>query len=162
MVEDFEDVYERQLVPVWRFVRARIPREADAEDVTSEVFTRAMHGWGRYDRRRGSVAAWLLGIARHAVADWWRHRETILERVPERAGPPELEPEAAALRREADAELHAHLDRLTDKERDAVALRFGAGLRAAEVGSVLGVSETAARMLVYRAVSKLREVMADG
>jgi RNA polymerase sigma-70 factor (ECF subfamily) len=42
-----------------------------------------------------------------------------------------------------------------------VALRFQAGLRAAEVGAVLGVSETAARMLVYRAVSKLRAVMVD-
>jgi RNA polymerase sigma factor (sigma-70 family) len=163
VVEDFEEVYARQLVSVWRYVRARIPRDADAEDVTSEVFVRAVRGWSGYDERRGSVGAWLLGIARHAVADWWRRRGPELsweriDRAPEAASP-ELDPEAAALRREAHAELHAHLERLTDKERDAVALRFGAGLRAAEVGSVLGVSETAARMLVYRAISKLRAVM---
>jgi RNA polymerase sigma-70 factor, ECF subfamily len=148
VVEDFEEVYAAQFVPVWRYVRARIPQHADAEDVTSEVFTRAVRGWDRYDARRGSVGAWLLGIARHAVADWWRRRsrEIVLERI------------ESAPAEERD-ELRQRLAMLTPKERDAVALRFGAGLRAAEVGSVLGVSETAARMLVYRAVSKLRTVI---
>ena len=75
-------------------------------------------------------------------------------------GAPEREPEAAVLGGEEREELRAQLKRLTERERDAVALRFGgAGLRAAEVGAALGVSETAARMLVYRAVSKLRAVM---
>jgi ABC-type amino acid transport system permease subunit len=72
--DDFEEVYAEQLGPVWRFVRARIPHHGDAEDVTSEVFTRAARGWDSYDARRGSVGAWVLGIARHVVADWWRGR----------------------------------------------------------------------------------------
>lgn len=163
MVEDFEEVYAEQLVAVWRFVRARIPEHADAEDVTSEVFARAARAWARYDARRGSAAGWLLGIARHVVADWWRRREPEVswERIAaEPPAPDELEPETAVLGAEARAELRSHLSRLTPRERDAVALRFGAGLRAADVGAALGVSETAARMLVYRAVSKLREVMA--
>jgi RNA polymerase sigma factor (sigma-70 family) len=160
--EDFEEVYAEQLGPVWRFVRARIPHHADAEDVTSEVFTRAARGWDRYDARRGSVAAWVLGIARHVVADWWRRRppEVSWDGI-DLAAPPESNPDAVVLAAEARAELRSQLWRLTPKERDAVELRFQAGLRAAEVGSVLGVSETAARMLVYRAVSKLRRVMAD-
>jgi RNA polymerase sigma-70 factor, ECF subfamily len=164
VVEDFEEVYVAQFVPVWRFVRARIPQHAGAEDVTSEVFTRAARAWDRYDARRGSVGAWLLGIARHAVADWWRQRgpEVVSERVESAPDPlvsSELEPEAAVLAAEERGELRSHLAMLTQKERDAVALRFGGGLRAVEVGSVLGVSETAARMLVYRAVSKLRTVI---
>jgi RNA polymerase sigma factor (sigma-70 family) len=160
--EDFEEVYAEQLGPVWRFVRAQIPQHADAEDVTSEVFTRAARGWDRYDARRGSVRAWVLGIARHVVADWWRGRraEVSLEGIDVPAAP-ESDPEAVVLGAEARAELRSQLWRLTPKEREAVALRFHAGLRAVEVGSVLGVSETAARMLVYRAVSKLRTVMTD-
>jgi Sigma-70, region 4 len=53
--------------------------------------------------------------------------------------------------RERD-ELRRHLSALSDRERDALAVRFGAGLKAAEVGAVLGVSETAAPMLVYAEV----------
>jgi RNA polymerase sigma factor (sigma-70 family) len=160
--EDFEEVYAEQLGPVWRYVRARIPQHADAEDVTSEVFTRAARSWDRYDARRGSVGAWVLGIARHVVADWSRGRpaEVPLEEI-EVPAASDTDPEAVLLGAEARAELRSQLWRLTPKERDAVELRFQAGLRAAEVGSVLGVSETAARMLVYRAVSKLRRVMAD-
>jgi RNA polymerase sigma-70 factor (ECF subfamily) len=159
---EFEEVYAQHLVPVWRYVRARVAGRADAEDLTSEVFTRALRAWGRYDERRGSPGAWLMGIAQNVVADWWRRagRELPVEDV-ESASPssPDPGPQDAALAGESREELRRHLGRLTEKERDAVALRFGGGLRAAEVGAALGVSETAARMLVYRAVSKLREVM---
>jgi len=160
VAEELSDVYAQELAPVWRFVRARVPSHADAEDLTSEVFTRAARAWGRYDPRRGSVRAWLLGIAHNVVADWWRRqgREISSDRV-EVAGSA-ASAEEAVLGGALIEELRSQLGRLTDKERDAVALRFGAGLKAAEAGEVLGVSETALRMLVHRAVSKLREVMA--
>lgn len=165
MPSEFEEVYGQHLASVWRYVRARIPRHADAEDVTSEVFARAVRAWSRYGERRGPVAAWLLGIARHVVADWWRRqgREASWERIETRGtalAEPASEPEAAAVARAERDELQRHLEALTEKERDALSLRFGAGLKAAEVGAALDVSETAARMLVYRAVSKLRAVMA--
>lgn len=164
MAEDLAEVYAEHLAPVWRFVRARVPSHTDAEDVTSEVFTRAVRAWGRYDEQRGSVGAWLLGIAQHVVADWWRRRgrEVSWDQIDVPAEPSsasEPDPEELALGRAAREELRSNLGSLTDKERDAVALRFRAGLKAAEVGAALGVSETAARMLVYRAVKKLRAAM---
>lgn len=161
MPQDFEEIYAEHLEQVWRFVRARVPGQADAEDLTSESFARALGAWRGYDSRRGSIRAWLLGIARHVVADWWRQRavEGRLEQASDAVVNGVLEPEAEALAALAMQEVRGHLANLTDRERDAVALRFGAGLKAAEVGVALGVSETAARMLVYRAVSKLRSVV---
>jgi RNA polymerase sigma factor (sigma-70 family) len=161
-VDDFEELYAVQVGPVWRFVHARVPGREDAEDVTSEVFARALRTWRTYDARRGPAAGWLLGIARHAVADWWRRhrRDVSLERVAGVLVSDAPAPEADAVAAVTLNELRRHLGELSDRERDALALRFGVGLRAAEVGAALGVSETAARMLVYRAVSKLRAVMA--
>jgi RNA polymerase sigma-70 factor, ECF subfamily len=164
LADDFAEVYAQQLEAVWRYVRARVPGHADAEDVTSEVFVRAAEGWARYDARRGSISTWLFGIAHHVVADWWRRlgREVPWEPIDIAAdsrSPSAPDPEDAVLAGAARAEVRSHLGRLTERERDAVALRFGAGLKAAEVGAVLGVSETAARMLVYRAVTKLRAVI---
>src|SRR5438445_10670936 len=59
---DFADVYREQLLPVWRYVRSRIPDRHEAEDVTSDVFARAWRSWGRFDAGRGPVAPWLLSI----------------------------------------------------------------------------------------------------
>jgi RNA polymerase sigma factor (sigma-70 family) len=161
---EIEEVYEQHLASVWRYVRSRLPSQADAEDATSEVFARAAAGWHRYDPSRASVGAWLTGIAHHVVADWWRHRPEVAMADAgagaERAAPEDDSPEAAAVRGDTVAEVQRHLAVLTERERAAVALRFAAGLSSAEVGEVLGVSDAGARMLVYRAVTKLRGVLA--
>lgn len=157
---DLASVYEQHLPSIWRYVRARVPDHADAEDAASEVFARAARGWHRYDDSKGSVGAWLAGIAHHVVADWWRHRST----EEPTADPPDVQPTNASEETDIDARVDAaavrqHLHLLTDRERDALALRYGAGLTSQEVGDVLGISDAGARMLVQRAVHKLREVM---
>lgn len=165
MTADFADTYREHVAPIWRYVRARLPSDADAEDVTSEVFAQAMRSWDRFDAGRGSVGGWLVGIARHVVADWWhrRGREVPVEDIAvdhNADGTAEDDPESWALRLDGTDDLRRHLGLLTPREREAVALRFGAELSSDQIGSAMGISATAARMLVYRAVGKLREVMA--
>ncbi|MGH9187262.1 MAG: RNA polymerase sigma factor [Acidimicrobiales bacterium] len=159
MPDELTEVYGRHVASVWRFVRARVPTDADAEDVTGEVFMQAVRSWHRFDPGQGSEGAWLQGIARHAAADWWRRRRDVPTDQLGTADRDDPGLEEAVLDRLAGEDLRSMLHLLTEKERRAVALRFGSGLRAAEVGAALGVSETAARMLVYRAVTKLREVV---
>lgn len=162
MGADFGDTYRRHVTPIWRYVRARLPSDPDAEDVVSEVFAEAMRTWDRYDASRGPVAGWLIGIARHAVADWYhRHRRESPSAEVDPAQVVEEDPEGVALRRDGADEVRRHLGLLTAKEREAVALRFGTDLTSDEIGAAMGISATAARMLVYRAVQKLREVMLD-
>ncbi len=162
----FEDVYRDHVTPVWRYVRLRVPSDSDAEDVTSQVFEKALTSWSSYDAGRGSVVGWLIGIARHAVADWWRKhgRELPVDEVHQAGGAPmvaEDDPEGEALRRLGADEVRRQLGVLTAREREAVALRFGSELTSAEIGAVLGVSPSAARMLVHRAIGRLREVSAE-
>lgn len=161
---NFGAVYREHVTPVWRYVRARVPSDADAEDVTSEVFVRAMRSWKRFDPQRGSVGAWLTGIAHHVVADWWakRVRELPTDDMPESLSADDTaDPESMALRHAESDVVRQHLSLLTPRERQAVALRFGSQLSSEEVGAAMGISAPAARMLVYRAVGKLREVIGD-
>lgn len=74
MAVEIGELYRDHAARVWRYARARLPSDADAEDVTSEVFTRAMGSLHRFDPDRGSEAAWITGVARNAVADFWRWR----------------------------------------------------------------------------------------
>lgn len=157
---EFADVYRTHVTPVWRYVRAHVPSDPDAEDVTSEVFTQAMRSWAQYDSTRGPVAAWLTGIARNCLAAWWRKRghefpfdgEVVDSPAPD-------DPESVVLARAGAEDLRRLLRHLTAKEREAVALRFGSEMTSEQIGATMGISATAARMLVYRAVGKLREVM---
>ena len=57
--------------------------------------------------------------------------------------------------------LHAHLAALPAAQRDAIALRFGAGLTAREIGLVLGKGEEATQKLISRGMARLREVYRD-
>jgi RNA polymerase sigma-70 factor (ECF subfamily) len=162
MAPELGVMYRDHAAAVWRYARARLPSDADADDLTSDVFARALRSAAGFDEQRGNPRMWLMGIARHATADWYRRRP----REEPRADVPDSvasdEPSAAALRAEEGGEVRALLARLTDREREAVALCFGAELSAAEIGALLDTSETGARMLVHRAVTKLRGVVADG
>lgn len=162
MAVEIGALYREHATGVWRYVRARVPSDADAEDVTSEVFTRAMRSRNRFDPMLGSEAAWVVGIARHAVADWWRRRrpEDPSPCVPEPATGSWSDPPAEQAARSDDAgHLLALLQVLSEREQEAVALRFGAELSSPEIGTAMGISPTAARMLIHRGVGKLREVM---
>ncbi len=172
--QDFADVYQQTLPSVWRFVSSRVPDHNEAQDVTSDVFTRAWQSWPRYDPARGAPTAWMCGIAQRAVADWWRKRRPerieweqaiLLEDEMMAHGEPwmdhsEREPEQVVLRQEFATELKRALLELNARERDSVALRFGAGLSIAEVAAILDLSVGATKMMICRAVKKLRAALA--
>jgi RNA polymerase sigma-70 factor (ECF subfamily) len=155
-------MYRDHAAAVWRYARSRLPSDADADDLTSDVFARALRSAAGYDATRGNPRMWLMGIARHAAADWYRHRspEDPRAEVPDAVS--DEEPATDLVRAEGAGEVRALLEHLSDREREAVALRFGAELSAADIGELLGTSATGARMLVHRAVTKLRGVVADG
>ena len=162
MAPELGVMYRDHAAAVWRYARSRLPTDADADDLTSDVFARALRSASGYDEARGNPRMWLMGIARHAAADWYRRRSPEVPRaeVPDQAV--DDDPADAAARASGAGEVRALLGHLSDREREAVALRFGAELTAAEIGELLGTSSTGARMLVHRAVTKLRGVVADG
>ena len=162
MLPELGVLYREHAAAVWRYARSRLPTDADAEDVTSDVFARAMRSTHTFDLTRGTPRAWLMGIARHTAADWWRHHapEEPRATLPDTGG--EDDPAGPLVRAEGADDLRAVLAVLSDREREAVALRFGAELSSADVGAALGISPTAARMLVHRAITKLRGVVTDG
>jgi RNA polymerase sigma-70 factor (ECF subfamily) len=154
--EAFVTLYDRYCGPVVRYVAAQTGSE-QVEDLVSVTFTRALSRIHTFRPERGTFAAWLFTIARHAVADHYRERArtTPLQSIPAAlASAPN--PEAAALAREDGAQVLAALGKLTPDQRDALALRYDADLPFAAVARALGKSEPAAKMLVQRGLQALR------
>src|SRR5688500_6540484 len=67
----FEQVYDKHVVGIYRFIYARVGNQPDAEDLTAQVFVRAIEQLDT-TREPGQVAAWLYRVAHNATADYWR------------------------------------------------------------------------------------------
>ena len=159
--ESFESLYERTFPKVYAYVASLVRDRAAAEDVTAQAFERAYRKRRSYRRSRGSVDAWLFGIARNAALDELRRRKrrATLEVEPEdESVKPADEHAEHAIRRET---VRAALAGLSGPERDVLALKFKAGLSNAEIARVLGVSESSAGTRLHRTITKLREACND-
>lgn len=156
----FGELYERYLAAIYRYIFYRVGEVAEAEDLTETVFLKAWEALDRYEVRDVPFSAWLYRIAHNVVVD--RHR-TRKAAVPLDS--------TLSLRDEADGP-EDRLDALEDVEsliwamsqlsadyQQVLVLRFISGLSHAETGRVLKRSEEAVRVLQFRALQALRNLL---
>lgn len=155
--EAFGSLFDHFYAPVYRYVAARVRRPSDAEDLAQLVFVKALEALPRYESRGVPFGGWLFRLARNVVIDHIRTRRehAPLELVAERTGSEQGPDELAALRQEMDSVAHA-LRRLTPEQREAIELRFFAGLSAKEAAEAMGRQEGTVRGLQFRAIASLR------
>jgi RNA polymerase sigma-70 factor (ECF subfamily) len=153
-----EELYEAHRLAVYRYLRSLSASDADAADLTATTFEHALRAIDRL-RPDGSAVAWLLRIARNAAIDDRRRSRPVstLETVREAEHPTAETPEASYLEAERVEELRRLVRRLPEAQREAIALRYAAGLSAREIGEVIGKSAAASQKLIERALVALRE-----
>jgi RNA polymerase sigma-70 factor, ECF subfamily len=151
----FADLYERHFDRVYAFVARRTGGRADAEDLTAEVFHRALANVGRFEWRGSPFVVWLLQIARNALADRW-------QRAAWERG--ELSTESGdGLSADVDrrAMLSELVSRLPEDQQRVVVLRFIEQKSVREIAQELQRTEGAVKQLQYRALESLRACMRD-
>lgn len=145
----FAPLYEQHVDRIYRYCYFRLGNSQAAEDATSEVFLKAMAALPRY--RPGVFAAWLYTIARNVVADHYAARE----RAP--AGLGDTSPADVGRDEERQA-LLAALAQLPAEQRTVIELQF-AGWSGEEIAASLGKTPAATKMIRYRAVARLRDLL---
>jgi RNA polymerase sigma-70 factor (ECF subfamily) len=156
--EAFERLFDEHAQPLFAFLVYRSGERGLAEDLVADTFERALRARRRFDPRRGSEKQWLYTIAVNLLRDHARRASVerrAIDRVAAVAGPGSTEHETDGVERSQDL-MHA-LSSLTEDEREALALRFGADLTMREVARVLGQKEDAVEARIYRALGKLRQ-----
>jgi RNA polymerase sigma factor (sigma-70 family) len=124
--------------------------------VLADTFERVLRTRARFDPRRGSEKNWLYSIALNLVRDRAR-RQAAEQRAYERVQAPAAADELEALAgRDA---LRRALGELSEEEREAVALRYGADLTVPEIARLTGEKLTTVEGRVYRALRKLRDLL---
>lgn len=153
---DFEEVYRTELPRIYNYFRYRIGDGPIAEDLTSKTFEKAWRNRKRYRRDLAAFSTWLFTIAHRVAQDHYRknHNEVPLEEVIEQLSDEPLEDQ---IEQQADfARLSVLLARLADRERELVALKYGAGLTNRAIARLSGLSESNVGVILHRAVQTLR------
>ena len=153
----FGKIFDEYHEPVYRFIASRVNRPSDAEDLTQLVFVKALEALPRYEQRGVPFGGWLFRLARNTIIDHARTRhehaklDAAADRAADEAGPDEV----VALRHDLDAVARAMAE-LTEEQREAIELRFFAGLTAREAAEAMGKQEGTVRGLQFRAIAALR------
>ena len=150
----FVDLYERNFHRVYGYVIRRTGSRAEAEDITSAVFERALTNLARYEWRGLPFSAWLYRIAANAIAD--RRRQ--IER--DSADPPPDVPDTGESEdTERRAMLFQLVERLPEAQRHVIEMRFIDQKSIREIANALDRSEGAIKQLQLRALENLRKSM---
>jgi RNA polymerase sigma-70 factor (ECF subfamily) len=157
----FGTLYDRHLSAVYRYVYYRVRDDAEAEDLTSEVFMKALRAIPRYEPRQAFLA-WLYRIARNAVIDHVRRggrqvsfEDALLHPEVHNAVDPDIEILAVSDK----AALRNALGQLTPLQQEVIVLRFLEGFSTDEIAKLIGKREGTVRGIQFRALGALRQLI---
>lgn len=156
----FEEIYDAHVVAIYRYIYARVGNRPDAEDLTAQVFMRAVEQLD-VTRETPQIVSWLYRVSQNAVADHWRAFYRLPLVTEDRLAPgwePVAGPEAVATIPKSEersaARVEAVLRLLPEHYRRVLELRFLQRMSVAETARAMGVSHGNAKVLQYRALRK--------
>jgi RNA polymerase sigma-70 factor (ECF subfamily) len=157
---DWNAVYEQQIARLYNYFLYRVNQPDTAEDLTASTFKRAWANRQQYDPQRGSVSAWLFGIARYVLVDYYRDRPppTLSIEDAYRAASPDNTEHTVQKRLEADM-LGQLLQQLPQREQDVIALKYGADMTNRAIADLTGLSESNVGTMLHRTVRKLQRLL---
>ncbi len=156
----FTGLYDRHLGRVYRYVYYWLPSQADAEDVTQEVFVRAWRAIDRYKVTGAPFIAWLIAIARNLIASHYRAAKRFV-RLPEiePAASNDDSPEAMAEMNFNRSYIREAILKLSGEKQKVIQMRFISDMSYEEVAKALDKTEGAIRVIQYRALKDLRHIL---
>ena len=157
-----QEWYHRYGQLIYGYLRFHLPSPELAEDLTAEVFLRALKAYSRFDAGAGTPRAWLFRIAQNALRD--HQRQAARRPMLSISTMWDLEctapsPEERLLWEEEVAALLGAVGQLSAADREIIGLCYGSELSVTEASEVLGISSTAGRTRLWRALGRLRKIL---
>ena len=158
----FGDIYERYFDRVYAYIARRVGNRDAAQDLTADVFHRALANIGKYESRGVPFDAWMFRIAANAIADKWkRTSKEFGNPAPEEIDSGKIDLEAAEHRIETRAQLFHAVRKLPAEQRRVIQLRFAEEKSIRDIAQEMRKTEGAVKLLQFRAIQNLRDRMSD-
>jgi len=157
----FAQLYEDHFDKIYRYIYVRLRNQDEAEDLTQEVFVKALQAIGSYKWKNLPFASWLFRIAHNQIIDHVRKQGKV-EKVDwddNISLAEELDPGLIAERELEVEDLLEKIRKLSPAQREVISLRFTAELSVAEVAGVLGKSPGTVKALQYNGIVALKKML---
>lgn len=159
--EAFGRFYEQYLTRVFQYVNYRVGDKTTAEDLTSDIFNKALTNFAKYDSEKAALSTWIFSIARNTVIDYYRKRSKE-QRLREKDTDSKdmvssISTEEEASRSEEIRKLHECISILDPNEQELISLKFSSEMTNREISSITGLSESNVGTILWRALRKLRD-----
>ncbi len=159
--QDFQTVYQENLHLIYRYVYSKVGSREEAEDVTSQIFMKAIRGV-HTERGALSVQKWLFQVARTTIADFWRARYRIatssLDALLDAGWEGPAQSEAAEINTSPVERVQRLLLALPEHYREVLTCRFLLNLTIRETALRLGLSEANVKVLQFRAIKRASDL----
>lgn len=163
--KDIEYIFETYYKRIYNFIYYRVSCQYTAEDLTSLVFEKVMLKINTYSESKAPFEVWLFAIARNVVNDYYRsakkHKSLPINSIKELVSKRKT-PENIVEIAEANDKLSNALNTLNIRERNIVALKFGAELKNKEIAEILDLTESNVGVILYRTMKKLKRELERG
>ncbi len=157
----FNKIYEEYFTKIYRYVALKISNQVEAEDITQEVFVRALESISSFKWQGRPFSSWLFRIAHNQVIDYFRKagkRNTLpladWDVVDAHDGPQEITEQEADIKQVLTA-----TKKLSKAQQEVISLRFAGGLSIAQAAKSMGKSEGAIKALQHSAIVVLRKTL---
>jgi len=158
--EAFTQLYESHFDKIYRYVVLRIGNKTEAEDVTQQVFLKALQSIRSFKWKGIPFSAWLFRIAHNLVVDYLRKvKKVVITPLDESSVKSDSNPQLLVEQRLDIEQLISATKRLTRAQREVISLRFAGELSVAESAKVMGKSEGAVKALQHSAIVALRKAL---
>ncbi|MED4753701.1 sigma-70 family RNA polymerase sigma factor [Brevibacillus choshinensis] len=164
--EEFTQIYDAYYTRIYKYVCYRINNHYAAEEICSHIFEVVISKYSSFSPGKSNFEVWLFAIARNAVTDYFRSRkkkravfslDSILEMVLAKPSPEDM-----VIQGDNNRALFLALAKLSDKERNIIAMKYAAGLKNSEIADLLGVSGSNIGVVLYRSLKKLQKELDKG
>ena len=154
--QEFRDFWTKTAGKVRAYMFCACENWTDADDMTQDVYLRALRGWNQFNGK-ASRQAWLFGIAKRTRSDWFRQRKR--ERLMAGSDSPETLNKAVSDGMDGDdiEKIWDAVRELDDEQSQVVHLRFAAGLSYAQIGHVLDIPIGTVRSRLHRGLNVIRK-----
>lgn len=156
------ELYNRHVDAIYRYIWPRVRDDTVAEDLTAQVFLKALEGLPAYEPSGRPFLAWLYRIAYARIVDHWRKQERRAT-LPLEDTVPAREPRPGELL-EAEEDWVTAVDliaQLTDDQQEVLMLRFIGEMSLAEVAETVGKTLGATKALQHRALASLARLLEE-